>query len=489
MGEKPVRKVLTAFHAILFVLLLTGFSIANLVLHERAEVSSAENRRLAEFPRLGRDTLVSGKFSEAVDAYMNDRFFVRELLLGLSSQLSAWQGLPSDTEILLVRGGDLFLAQEGGGLLVDPIAEAAGATIDPFAQAAGAIPLDPQPATSGLDQTMIDPGNGLPVPGHAGTEADAQAYPADEPAAIVNEVLIVGNQGFEILSYADAAAEYYNAALRRFAGAIPEGVPVYSMIVPSHLSHMDPESYGGPFGADQAASIKKMYTSMGERIRSIDVWGALNSHRDDYIYFRTDHHWTARGAYLAYSAYAEAAGFEPVPLSRYKKEEIETFLGSFHLLTQSRRLAAAPDRIEIFRPFLDHEYKIQSSGGLVQGEVIDMGFATSNNKYQIFISSDRPYGVISTPEAPERSILIFKDSYGNALVPFLIPHYREIHILDPRYFDRNVFEFFEAEGVDEVLFISYFAVVAGARGYARNLNRVMDLPRTADVVDEGGAGS
>jgi hypothetical protein len=91
--------------------------------------------------------------------------------------------------------------------------------------------------------------------------------------------------------------------------------------------------------------------------------------------------------------------------------------------------------------------------------VLDMTHADKKNKYRIFLSGDRPLGKISTEVKNEKKILIIKDSYGNAFIPFLIPHYEEIYIVDPRQYKSNVLKLIKDNGIQEVLFLNYVPAV------------------------------
>jgi len=138
----------------------------------------------------------------------------------------------------------------------------------------------------------------------------------------------------------------------------------------------------------------------------------------------------------------------------------------------NKHLRSIPDTVEIFLPFTPYTYRTFWRQEGAEKPLIDFAWETDQNKYQIFISSDSPLAVIECPDGPERTVAVVKDSYGNAFVPFLLPHYREIHIIDPRYFEGNLFEYVRRNPVDDVLFINSYAVIADAWGYARNLERI-----------------
>lgn len=179
-----------------------------------------------------------------------------------------------------------------------------------------------------------------------------------------------------------------------------------------------------------------------------------NINRDKYVYFRTDHHWTAQGAYYAYIAFCDASGEVPVSLEKYGTGKVEGFLGSTYSATLNNKLKNNPDTIHYFRPFAKHEYNIYYEGAM-RMSLLDMSHAKQKNKYRIFLSGDRPLGRIVTENQNNKKLLVIKDSYGNAFVPFLLPHYKEIYVVDPRQYKKSTIGLIKDKGIQEVIFLNY----------------------------------
>jgi len=118
------------------------------------------------------------------------------------------------------------------------------------------------------------------------------------------------------------------------------------------------------------------------------------------------------------------------------------------------------------------EYNVWYEGP-VKLKVIDMYHATQKNKYRVFISGDRPLGIIKTEVSNGKKILIIKDSYGNAMVPFLLPHYEEIYVVDPRQYGKNIFNLIQDNEIQEVLFLNY-ALIVGDNSFADLIIKVMN---------------
>ena len=153
-----------------------------------------------------------------------------------------------------------------------------------------------------------------------------------------------------------------------------------------------------------------------------------------------------------------ARGVEPVPLNNYAKTTVEGFLGSMHSRSLSKQMEANPDTVELYHPFVAYDYYVLQNGEQLTVPLLDMRHAENKNKYGIFIGGDRPLAKIVTEQKDLGKIMVIKDSYGNALVPFLIPHYSEIYIVDPRHYKHPVLDLIKSENIDEVLILNNIMV-------------------------------
>jgi hypothetical protein len=192
--------------------------------------------------------------------------------------------------------------------------------------------------------------------------------------------------------------------------------------------------------------------SLGEK----GVLEALRAHAKDSeelpIYYRTDHHWTMRGAYYAYEAWIREQGKKPVSLDQMEQKIVkEDFLGTHY----SRiHYAAWSDVIEVFDPGTDCEvvYDLgqSESTGLWQEQYLD-----TDDAYRYFL--DGNHGVVqitSKQGEADTHLVVLKDSFANCLVPFLTLHYEKITVIDPRYFRTDIAEWLEGQDVTQILLLS-----------------------------------
>ena len=201
-----------------------------------------------------------------------------------------------------------------------------------------------------------------------------------------------------------------------------------------------------------------MYSRLSDDIVSIDTLPNLISHNGEYLYFRTDHHWTARGAYYAYNAFCDAKGITATPLESYEKLEFSGFLGTFYEQAKSpTSMSNNPDRVEAFVPIGTNIAILYDKNGNVEDADYRVVFprVSNLNKYLCFVGGDHPLIEINNPKVNNgSSIVVVKESYGNAFVPFLVDSYSTVYVIDYRYWNGNLADFVTDNSVDDVLFLN-----------------------------------
>lgn len=186
------------------------------------------------------------------------------------------------------------------------------------------------------------------------------------------------------------------------------------------------------------------------------VWENLNRHREEYIYYRTDHHWTMLGAYYAYEAWAEEQGLVPVPPEKLERKTVkEDFLGTHYARLH---YAEKADAIEVYDPGVSCQvvYDLGESDlqGLYQTELLD-----SEDAYRYFLDGNHPVLQIETGQG-EGHLAVLKDSFANCMVPYLACHYGKITVIDPRYFRTDISAWLQGQEVTKILIVSQDTVKA-----------------------------
>lgn len=155
---------------------------------------------------------------------------------------------------------------------------------------------------------------------------------------------------------------------------------------------------------------------------------------------RTDHHWTALGAYYAYQDYCRARGTEPADLEKdFTAVEYPGFLGSFYSDSGKNAALAGGDTVTAYKPNDTNSLRFTASdGSSVQWMVVsDVSTWNASSKYSCFIGGDNPWTVIENPNKTDGSTcIVVKESFGNAFVPFLVPDYQKVYVVDYRYISK-----------------------------------------------------
>jgi hypothetical protein len=215
-------------------------------------------------------------------------------------------------------------------------------------------------------------------------------------------------------------------------------------------------------GSDQEQTIDYYYNSYSG-VKSIETIRTLREHNDEYLYFRTDHHWTALGAYYAYRNFCEAKGLTPNELSSFDTMEFSPFLGTYYTkLNKPSDMAATPDTVTAYIPHGTNTMNYtDTDGNEYEWNVIrDVSQRSSGSGYATFIAGDNPMATIENPNINDgSSCLVLKESYGNALVPFLVDHYQKIYIVDFRYATVNVMDFVKENNIQDLIIINNIGII------------------------------
>lgn len=243
---------------------------------------------------------------------------------------------------------------------------------------------------------------------------------------------------------------------KTFIDTYGETVPITFTIIPNAYMILPEKLPEGLTQVDQAAYTAPIYEAVGDKAQVVDFTGALTAHKDEYIFYRTDHHWTTLGAYYAYAAYAESLGMEPVALDSLSGIEVPDFYGTY--FSKAKKFDAVADTITY--------YPIADAGVIIDGQQADGYYDLSKfevrDKYAAFLRGNNGYTVIKSgvreaPEGQEPSkILVVKDSYANSFVPFLLYNFDEVHVVDLRYSAVSMKELLSTENFDQVLLMYNF---------------------------------
>ncbi|MDP5274970.1 DHHW family protein [Chengkuizengella axinellae] len=516
-------------NVILFMGTLLVFFLLNIFHSDDEVVTNLENRSLAQKPPFTWKSLFSGQYVQDYEHYFSDQFIFRHSFISYGKTLNGLRGFSGEDEVTLVvtngnnmhesldsevipvfsstgsettevrghivstdvgvqtieeindinMGGNLVGINSGNNLQVnsESIADADENSQVNFGTNADQI----QGELDGELENEIETGeeldkNAIHEVEEAGEEKEAgnevsnndNEQHTEEESQLQGSYLVVGNQAVFVYYYNPSAAEQYANALNAFSARVGNDVNIYNLVVPTAIQYLNNEKYR-KMAPSQAKAIEYVNQNLNEHIQSIYAYERLEQHKNEYIYFRTDHHWTALGAYYAYTAFIEQIGKSPVPLEQYEESDNGTFLGSTYNATLNGNLENDPDKLIYYKPNLEYTYRLSYGGDL-----ITMALYHPNQwGYRFFLAGDPSWATIQTEQEGE-SILIIKDSYANAMVPFLIPHYKAIYIVDGRHYTGNVYELMKENDINNVLFLNS-STVTSHPGYTRVLEEKLEL--------------
>lgn len=308
----------------------------------------------------------------------------------------------------------------------------------------------------------------------------ATSSESDKPAGVdgvqTNGQLVVDIDGhtWGISLYGGGDGANYATYLNEFKEKVGSSVNVFNMVVPTAGAYYLPAGYE-KYNASHRDSINSIANKLVNVI-NVDGYAALEAHTNEYIYTRTDHHWEPLGAYYAAKAFCDIAQTPAKELSTYKTETIDGFVGTMYAFTDyNERIKNDPDTFTYYIPSTEYtatyyttDFKVDEQFAQFHSIFVDQ---PASGAYSTFMGGDRKIVKIETANKNGRKLCIFKDSYGNAEVPFYVDSFEEIYVCDIRYFDLYAPDFIKENGITDVLFTmcTFSAVGENAEGIKNNL--------------------
>ena len=414
-----MRRKLSFLITLWWIILCGAIGVCMLLFAGKTPVVSAEeNRTLAGMPAISLSTLKNGGISESFESFLTDRFFLRtELVDGANALKHLFSALTVD-ELLGAEGDEVF------------------------------VPAD-ESATQEEQQAATDQPEEATQP-----EEDNQQAQTPTTTTITGDsvnVWLNHRDGTKtaLFTYSKEQIEKAATVLNQYAALLPVGGKLHVMLAPRAQTvnkfalHLDTES---GWTSEVEAALQPLVSKNVVLHSAYDIFQEpiLSG---DYVYFRTDHHWTARGAYLAAESMLESEGFQTVPLKDYSEKTIEGFLGSIYLHNRNAKLNDLADQIEVFYPLLPaRSYRVSNAYKKNELPVID----ETKTNYLVFLGgTSGPYRVLEGGYHTGRNMLMVCDSFGNSIAPFLMPYYDDVYMADFRedYYTRQT----AADGVKEYI--------------------------------------
>lgn len=385
----------------IFMSLIFAISIFNMLSPKDKTVSVVENRTLAKKPNLTVESVLSGIYSRDFENYFADNFAVRDNLVKISKDIASLKGIKRTEEVALVD----FDGQNVGG--------------------------------------NSDEDNDSTV-----------------EASTKGNLLILNDTVMELYKFNEVKIKSYANMINTVQSKLDDNVKVYSLLAPVQIEFLTNKKYKN-LSDSQLDGINFVNSNLSNKIIPVDAYTPIKGHINEYVYYRTDHHWTALGAYYAYSGFANAANFDALPLDKFTKGEAPGFLGHLSTVNPSETVNNNPDNVIFYNSpaksdmdvyFYDKDTGEKKS---YKGSVISKSYIDGDQKYGVFLGGDFALGIIKTNSNQNKKIMVIKDSYANAFIPFLLTNYSEIYVVDPRYYKESIVDLVNENNINEVLFLNY----------------------------------
>ncbi|MBE6843885.1 MAG: hypothetical protein E7510_13845 [Ruminococcus sp.] len=451
--NEMLRKKFAKVNIAIFSVLLAATSIF-MVVFERPKISEAENRTLATLPKFSVKSLMDGSFTNGVSDYYNDTVPFRSTFKNMAASFKSHAGIEKDgVKIYTINKGENSTQKKP---VTTPATEAETVTTtvaSEITQDENIVSQAPVITTTEATTTTTPP------------------IPEDDPmdaGELSNDIMIYKNRGIPIYYGSQDSALDYASIVNTYKQQLGPDVNVYSMICPTAISFYWPPSSDISHGSE----IDNMILVKNKLVDVIDInsYDILMEHRAEHIYSRTDHHWQPLGAYYASQIFAQAANVPFDDISCYEKVTVPGYVGSLYGFSGAAALNDNPEDFVFFRPDNEYTTHYYSTGFVHNYDGALLVEAYGSALYCTFMGGDEKIVHVETDAPNDRTLFIIKDSYGNALVPFLTNSFKNIYVIDMRYFDLNIITFMQEHGVTDLLFAMNTFSATGSN--YRNLERI-----------------
>lgn len=419
--------------------------------------SEEENRNYAAFPMISAETLFSGEFGEELEAYLVDRFPIRNGIIRKVNEVQSLISLATHEEYLLVAEDVVDpLDQENFEDNIDELLSEL--TVDNDKEEWGNQDFVENGDSSEPEEIseVVEDVENPPI------EAKPEISP-DTFAATLNVVMQMNGETYYKGSYQKENVLSVTAVLNRYAELLPENGKLMFTVVPQSIvgNQFVNTKDKTAFYAEWDEVVNAMSS---DNVYAFDTAEILSDaiRKGEYVYFRTDMHWTPYGSYLLYKEMVERAGKEAADYAEDYLHTMETpFYGTYYRDNPSAYADVIPDELDIVRPDFDLEWRrITAKDEYKEIDFINMN-AKSNDRYTVYLGGPAgPWTYAECENGEEENCLVLTDSFGLGYIPFLTQNYKQVHYYDPRYYNYEEVGYDVAEMI-EMYHIQDIYVIVG----------------------------
>lgn len=234
--------------------------------------------------------------------------------------------------------------------------------------------------------------------------------------------------------------------LEEFVDNYKKNTDICVMLVPNTSEILKKKLPKYAYNFNETRYINDIYKKIGED-NTVDVNEILKAHKDEYLYYKTDHHWTTLGAYYAFTEYADKTG---INIEKYTTKLVtDKFYGT---MSSKVNLEIEADKVYIYEPYKEEEVSVRYNNSTeLKDSLYEMSALDKKDKYSIFLGGNNPLVQITTNAENDRKVLVIKDSFAHCFIPFMISGFSKIDVVDLRYYNESIRKMIEEGGYTDIL--------------------------------------
>lgn len=422
-------------------ILLIGF-IGGTLVFMRPATSEVEKRELQKLPEISLESFLDGSYLSNFSLWYSDTYPMREQMVQANLGIDSLYGIKPETTMI------------GGNRVSDEL-----------------------PTDASLGEFKIESDSGEEVKDGRIDVPEARRQAQEMEGQISDGVYSDGSAAYTLYYFDKKATQNYVHLINDAAKLLDGKADVYSILLPTNGGVMLDDDVLKKLGVpNQEQAIDYFYGLMSPRVTTVPTFDTLYDHRDEYLYFRTDFHWTQLASYYVYESFCKTKGIEVSPYFDWEELVFDNYVGEYSGMVDTSGFepdyvsARIPQGTNTVEYWTDDQ---NMSTSRVEGNVIQDLTGQKGNKYSCFVGGNRPLTHINNPEVTDgSSCLVIKDSFGNPFVSTLVDNYQDIYCIDFRYTHQKLVNLVEKYGIKDVIFENVI-MFAGTNNCAKLLSSII----------------
>ena len=436
METPKKKKTLYYVLSIIWVAAFVALGIYFAVFTDKNESFDAdENRMLAAAPELSAANIWSGNFSTDTENFLGDHSPVRKKAILLCNQMRDIASVASYEDSLAV------MDKKDTALSSDDLS---GINLEKMAKK--------------LEEESKNT---------RGSKREKPPASADDYPDALYVKLFINNDCIYYYQYNKTNVLALTSVLNRIAACLPEdGELVYTMVPQSYVGNTyNTAEVKQGFISETEPMVNALAASNVQAVSTAEILGAAME-RGEYVYFRTDMHWSVPGTYLVYKEMVTLAGQKPAEWNDFNINVEEPFLGTLYRDYPTQYMLDNPDRLDLLSPKFKLEWRrIDGKDSYHLIDFLDYN-AKANDRYTVYLGGPAgPWTYAVCDNKKERNALVLCDSFGLAFVPMITANYGQVHYYDPRYYDYATVGYTAKEMIEKYKISDVYVVIGDLHSY------------------------